>query len=331
MEDPMPAVDRPLVIYAARANPSPAPLFNLYSELFDTPVVAEYGSIGPISDRLRAEAAAPRADVVITKTRFDMDVLRRDGVLSPTTAGAGLADWLVGADGHWVGFSGWPRLLIINRRQLPDAEQWPTSLEALTDPAWRGRFGCASILERTTRAHFAAIAADRGWGYLLDLLVRLRENGLRIFLGNTNGRIEMMADGLAGAVASASNVHLFHLEGHPVAPAWIDQGPGPDAHGTHVEAHSAALVAGGPQPDVAAHFMDWLLAAEAQSFLALRYGETPVNPAAEHHGVRPLSSIRRIDVSIEQLTAAMDQTLEALRGNGFWLPEEEAAARSGPA
>ena len=315
-------VDRSLVIYAARRNPTPEPLFRLYGQLAGVQVTHTIDSVAPIGARLEAERDAPRADIVITKTRFDMEVLRRKGILAPhcPAPAAALAEWLHDPAWSWCGFSGWPRLAIVNRTQLPDSAAWPMRIEDFTEPRFRGQFACASILERTTRAQFAALAAVKGIPAMQDLLRRLMANGMIVRTGNTGLRKEMMATPFAAALASASNVHVFRLQGNAVDMAWLDQGPGD--MGTHVEAHTAALVADAPHADEGRRFLDWLVGAEAQGFLAQLYGETPVNPAAPHFDVRPLAAIHRIAAPVDEGSAIMDAVVAVLREGGLANPED---------
>ncbi|HYW89907.1 MAG TPA: hypothetical protein VFB50_19190, partial [Chloroflexota bacterium] len=56
---------------------------------------------------------------------------------------------------------------------------------------------------------------------------------------------------------------------------------------------------------------------EIQGMLARLYGETPVNPLADHGWVRPLATIRRMDAPLNKVAACMESTLALLRGKGF--------------
>lgn len=308
-----------LTIHAARRNPTPAPLFRLYGQLAGVTVRHVIDSVGPTFARTRESPA----DVLITKTRFDMEVARRQGLLAPhqPRPAAALPDWLHAADWSWCGFAGWPRLAIVNRAVLPDPATWPTRLEDFAEPRFRGQFACASILERTTRAQFAAIAATQGVDAMTALLNRLMDNGMIVRPGNTGLREEMMSTPFAASLASASNVHVFRLQGNAVGMAWLDQQPG--GMGTHVEAHTAALCAGAPNADAGRRFLDWLQDTEAQSFLAQLYGETPVNPSADHFDVRPLADIRRIAAPVEEGTDIMEAVVVVLRQHGLANTEEE--------
>lgn len=315
--DGTPDTGRELVIYNARRNPTPAPLFRLFGQLTGTQLTVIDGPYGESAGRLREERDTPQADVVITKSRPDMAALRADELLTPEIAAdlPALPDWLRADDGSWVGFSAWPRLAIVNRAVVPNSAEWPTRLEDFADPRWHRQFAVASVLERTTQAHFAALVATRGYDWTADLLDRLLANGMRAFPGNTGLRIAMMAEPFAAALASASNVHVFHYEGNAVGAAWLDQEPG--GLGAHIEAHCVGIVRGGPHPEAAREFAAFLLSAEAQRFLAAIYGETPVIADADHGAVRPLSEIRRLDAPLTVITQLMPEAVALLRSKGL--------------
>jgi ABC-type Fe3+ transport system substrate-binding protein len=95
----------------------------------------------------------------------------------------------------------------------------------------------------------------------------------------------LVSDDLVAALANSSNVHVFHLEGNPVGETWLDQEDG--GLGTHVEAHTVAVIKGCKHRQSARDFIDFLLTPEVQGMLARLYGETPVNPKADHGRVRP--------------------------------------------
>lgn len=114
----------------------------------------------------------------------------------------------------------------------------------------------------------------------------------------------------------------LHLEGNAVDEAWLDQ----DGIGTHVEAHTVALLRGARHPDEARRFIDFLLSAEIQTFLARLYGETPVNPEAEHGPVRPLSAIRRLEAALGAELQVMNSTVDLLRERGFETTDEQEVA-----
>jgi ABC-type Fe3+ transport system substrate-binding protein len=216
---------------------------------------------------------------------------------------------------------------MINRRVLGhDSTVWPTQLEDFARPDFKGKLGCASMLEATTIAQFAAIRVARGDAYAEDLLDRLCANGLRVYPSNLDTRESLVHENLAAVLANSSNVHVFHMEGNPVAEAWLDQEAG--GSGTHVEAHTLAILKDCRHPEQARDFVDFLLGPETQSLLARLYGETPVNANAEHGWVKPLAAIRRADASLKQIAAALDSTRKLLQSRGFGAPVTSEPRRS---
>src|SRR5262249_5345099 len=145
--------------------------------------------------------------------------------------------------------------------------------------------------------------------------------GLRIYKSNLFTREALAREDMAAALANSSNVHVFYLEGNAVGEAWLDQEEGGD--GTHVEAHTVAVLKDCKHPEAARNFVDFLLTPEVQSMLARLYGETPVNPKAEHGWVRPLAKIRRMDAPLAKVAACMQSTVQLLRSKGFEVEGED--------
>jgi iron(III) transport system substrate-binding protein len=204
---------------------------------------------------------------------------------------------------------------MINRALLPDDGAWPRRLEDLIEPRFRGSVACASLVEMTTVAQFAALRVARGDGWTRAFLDGLVTNGLRVHESNMVTREALVRDGLTVALANASNVHVFYLEGNAVGEAWLDQGP--DDPGTHVEAHTVAVLSGARHRDEARRFIDFLLSVEVQEFLARAYGETPVNQEARAGWVRPLAEIRRLAAPVADVLQHLPETTGWLRQAGF--------------
>jgi iron(III) transport system substrate-binding protein len=311
---------RELVVYSGRNRPDLAPVYRLFEQLTGTPVRVEKIYHWDVEQQLIAQHAAPRADVLVTNSQLALEMVRHTGVFEPYPAPIAreYPKWLRAPDYSWLSFTAWPRVAMINRRVLgDDTVSWPARLEDLCDARYRDRVGCASLVEATTVAQFAGLRIARGDAYVEHLLDRLRANGLRIFHSNLDTREALVREDLAAALANSSNVHVFHLEGNAVGEAWLDQEE--DGVGTHVEAHTVAVLKGCKDPERARDFVDFLLSAEIQSLLARLYGETPVNASADHGWVRPLSGIGRTAAPIGKVAACMRSTVDLLRAKGFDL------------
>jgi iron(III) transport system substrate-binding protein len=309
--------NRELVIYSGRNRPDLTPVYALYRQLSGVDLRVEKVYHHDIGARVVAERDQPRADLLLSNSQLAMEAIRAEGVFDPYPAPVAerSAAWLRAPDFAWLAFTAWPRVAMINRALLPDDGAWPRRLEDLIEPRFRGSVACASLVEMTTVAQFAALRVARGDGWTRAFLDGLVTNGLRVHESNMVTREALVRDGLTVALANASNVHVFYLEGNAVGEAWLDQGP--DDPGTHVEAHTVAVLSGARHRDEARRFIDFLLSVEVQEFLARAYGETPVNQEARAGWVRPLAEIRRLAAPVADVLQHLPETTGWLRQAGF--------------
>jgi iron(III) transport system substrate-binding protein len=307
-----------LKVYSGRNRPDLAPVYRLFEQLTDTSVQVEKVYHWDVEGRVVDERVDPQADVLLTNSQLALQLVEAAGVFEPYAAPVAreYAEWLHAPDYACLSFTAWPRVAMINRRLLgDDSSRWPTRLEDFARPEFRGELGCASMLEATTIAQFAAIRVARGDAYAEDLLDRLCANGLRVYPSNLDTRQALVHENLTAVLANSSNVHVFYMEGNPVSEAWLDQDAG--GLGTHVEAHTLGILKDCKHPVQARDFVDFLLGPETQSLLARLYGETPVNAHADHGWVKPLAAIRRTDAPLKRIAAAFDSTRTLLHSKGF--------------
>jgi iron(III) transport system substrate-binding protein len=309
--------DRRLHIYSGRNRPDLTPVYELYRQLTGVDVRVEKVYHQDVGRRVVGERHDPQADLLLTNSQLAVEAIRPADVFDPYPAPVAerYPTWLRAPDFAWLSFAAWPRVAMINRRVLPTTATWPRRLEDFTEPRFRGALGCASLVEMTTVAQFAALQVCRGDSWTRDFIDSVVANGLRIYESNKDTREALVREGLAAAIANSSNVHVFYLEGQAVGEAWLDQSG--SELGTHVEGHTVAVLRGCRQPEEARLFVDFLLSVEAQEFLARRYGETPVNPEARVGLVRPLDQIRRLDAALDAVLKRIPDTLELLRSAGF--------------
>lgn len=312
--------ERRLVVYSGRNRPDLTPLYRLFHGLTGIEVRVEMIPHLEVEDRIAAERDDPRADVLVTNSQSAVEAARGRGIFDPYDApvAAEYEPWLRAVDYSWLSFTAWPRAAMINRRVLPDPATWPTRLEDLADPRFRNAVASATSNEETTVSHVSALRVTKGDAYAYALIDALRANGLRAYPSNKATREALVPDGNAVALVNSSNIHVFLMEGNPVAEAWLDQQP--DGVGTLVEAHVVAIVAGARHPTEARAFVDFLLSSETQTLLARMFGETPVNPRAACGSVRPLAGIRRIDAPADRVAALRDSTRAYLATKGFAPP-----------
>ena len=313
---------RELTIYSGRNRPDLTPVYMLFERLTGIETKVEKVYHHDAERRLMAESADPQADLLLTNSQLAVEVARASGIFEPYEAAVAKAypAWLRAPDFSWLSFTAWPRAAMVNRIVLPDAAAWPARLEDLAEPRFKDRIAHAALVETTTVAQFAALRVAKGDAYTVGLIDALLENGMRIYASNLRTREALARERKAVAIANSSNIHVFYMEGNPVGEAWLDQGPG--GLGSHVEAHTVALVAGAKHPAEARAFVDFLLSVEIQTLLARLFGETPVNPRATHGAVRPLAEIHRMDAPLSKVAALMESTVTLLRDKGFDVKDD---------
>src|SRR5207245_11314401 len=120
---------------------------------------------------------------------------------------------------------------------------------AAEDPAaaaFTGLISPAGLVAVTPVAQFAALRVAKGDDYTIGLIDALLANGMAIYASNLRTREALARERKAVAVANSSNIHVFYMEGNPVGEAWLDQAG--NETGTHVEAHTVAVLADAKHP-----------------------------------------------------------------------------------
>jgi len=315
--------ERALTIYSGRLRPDLTPIYKLFEGLTSVRVNVEMIYHLDVETRILDERADPQGDLLLTNSQVAVEAVRGGGVFEPYQAevARGYDSWLRAPDYAWLSFTAWPRSAMVNRQILPDPKTWPTRFEDFASPELRGKASTSTVNEETMVSQVSALRAVKGDEWTWRLIDRLLANGLRIYPSNKHTRDALIPEGNAVAMVNSSNFHVFLMEGNPVGEAWLDQERG--GIGTNIEAHVVAVIKGAKHPQAARDFIDWLLSPDIQTLLARMFGETPVNAKAVHGMVKPLSDIRRTDVSLAKITALRDSTRAYLSTKGFAAPERD--------
>lgn len=267
---PGPGAAREVVVYCALDRGFAQPLLEEFQRQSGITVLpkwdAEATKTTGLVEALRAERARPRCDVFWNNEVGQTVVLAADGLLQPyeSPSAAGLPAEARDPQGRWAGFAARARVLIVNRRLVPDAER-PRSMRDLIDPRWKGRCGVANPLFGTTATHVAALcardeAAARAW------LEGLVANEVVVCAGNAAVKDRVAAGELAFGLTDTDDLNLALLDGSPVGCVFPDQEPG--GAGALLIPNSLALMAGAPHADEGRALIDWLLRPEVEARLA---------------------------------------------------------------
>lgn len=273
--------------------------------------------------RLLAERRAPRADVWWSNELMGTLRLEREGVFEPYTSAAESdfgAQWpreLRSEHGNWYGFALRARVIVYSTSRV-DAADIPRRLDDFTHERWKGRFGMARPQFGTTRGHIAALVALAGEPETRRLLLALKENGLRLYDGNSAVVRAVANAEIDAGLTDTDDVYVGQREGWPVALAFeeadgTEPRPGFPSFGPVLIPSSVARVRGGPNPANAAKLIDFLLSEEVERILARDESRfIPLRPtvAADFRAHAPPSPARVSPAELREAEAAAAAIIE---------------------
>lgn len=262
--------------------------------VFDT----EANKTSGLVNRLIAEAARPRADVFWNNETAQLSRLHDSGIIvddsSPPDAHPAI-------DGHaWRGFAARARVLIVNRT-LADARALPDSVNALTDPRWRGRATVANPHFGSTGMHFAALLDRWGETRFREWLRALQANGVAILPGNAQVKDAVANGQYVFGFTDTDDVNEAIRDHKPVRLVVPDQAD--SGLGVLVIPNAVAMVRGAPHPENARKLMSYLLSTEVERALERGEGaQIPIRNSLDGPELLPpLTTLRLMKVNYDEV------------------------------
>jgi len=243
--------------------------------------VVKAGS-GDIINRVRAEAANPKADVIWS---IGAELLEANGdLLEPYRPKefAMIADAFK-TTGPWLPYTGILNVFIVNTKKLKP-EEYPKTWADLAHPRFKNLVSAADV-EKSGSAYmqlntFLTIYGDNpaGWAKFKGVF-----NNLNI--ATSSGAVpRFVNDGEAVVgITLEDNAYLYLKSGGPVAIVYPEDG-------TSAIADGMALVKRAPNPAAGKAFIDWSLSAVTQDLVVQELGRRPIRKDA-----KPLGALRSLD------------------------------------
>jgi iron(III) transport system substrate-binding protein len=307
-----------LVIFSARKEE----LIKLVVDAFeqDTGIKTTIltGKAGELARRVEIEKNGPKGDIFLGTTAGVTELLRRKGLLEayPSPYAKEVSTEFRAPDHTWIGVTGRVRVIIYNRNLVPDS-QAPRSFLHLTDDKWKGKVTVASMGERTTVGHFAAIMAIKGEEFTKSYAQRLKENGLKVLNNNTDVR-KAVARGEYAIGITNHYYYMLQLQEDPKSPIGIvypDQGP--SEMGAPVYSITTAIIKNAKNMGAAKKFIDFLLQPKGNRLLVEGEFEIPLTPAAHlvgaEKGIKGLGQFKKTPLTQIQI-ADFEPKVEKLLG-----------------
>jgi len=258
-------------------------------------------------NRLLAERARPQADVFWSGDPVRAAVLQAKGISRPYSSpqAQDLPGGLGGVDGQFICFSARLRVLIFNRNLWHDKAP-PTSIFDLVDPRFRGAACLANPLFGTTSMHAAALFQVLGETKAREFFQQLTDNRVKMLSSNGEVRRRVALGDFALGLTDSDDINVALKDGAPIGFVVPDQ----DGIGALLIPNAAVFIAGGPNPDNAKQFIDFLVSAASEQWLAegdaaqlpLRSGIAPPKLLG-----RPWTAYRTMKVDYAPLAARLEQ------------------------
>lgn len=309
------ALSGTLTIYAGRSEELVGPLVEQFAEATGLDVRVNYAGTTDLAATILEEGDASPADVFFAQDAGALGAVAAAGQLAELSADtlAEVDPRFVSDDGQWVGISGRARVVVYDTRVLEEADL-PTSIDAFTDPAWKGRIGWAPT-NASLQSFVTAYRVLRGDDAAKAWLEGIVANEPKVYDGN---------DAVLAAVA-AGEVEVGFVNHYYLIRQLAEQGDSfqvrnhflaGDDPGSLVNVAGAGILTTAPNPAAAAAFIDFLLSADSQAYFATETHEYPLIPGVDADpSLPPLTDIASPDIDLSDL-ADLQGTLTLMQETG---------------
>lgn len=262
--------------------------FSFGAEEFEKTVIAPFeeqtgiqvtfdsGSNSDRYNQLLVNRARPDVDVMLISDLFAADG-EREGLfaeIDPASVPnrANTFDFVQSSGDYGVPYTFTLLGMLYSTQAFPDA---PPTVESLWDPRFAGKIAVPDISATAGVPFLMAVAETFGSGpqdveTAFAKLAELKPNVLQFYSSTT----ELLSLLQRGEVVAAPGLDLFAYDpveaGSPLSWAPLD-------HGKLLSYNKAEVVAGSPNPEAAARFIDYLLSPQVQTGNAAAFSDKPVN------------------------------------------------------
>lgn len=215
--------------------------------------------------RLLAEKERPQADVFWSGDPVRTAILKLEGASTPflSRSAEGLSDKYNDPEHHYTCFSSRVRVLIYNRKLLPESSR-PRSVLDLTNVAYAGKACLANPLFGTTSMHAAAWFQVWGEEKAKRFFEAMTANGVAMLSSNGEVRRRVAQGDYAFGLTDSDDANVAMKEGQPVGMVLPDQ----DGLGALMVPNAVALIARAPNSVNGQSFVDFVLSPAVEQSLA---------------------------------------------------------------
>ncbi|WP_295421967.1 extracellular solute-binding protein [Sulfurovum sp.] len=162
----------------------------------------------------------------------------------------------------WYGMGIRSRVFIVNTDLLSE-EEYPTKLEDLTDPKFRGKVAICNPLVGTASAQFASLYAKWGETRFIDFLKALKANKVAILAGNSTVKSAVGNGEYPFGLVDTDDALVGIEQGLPLKMLYYDQ----ESDGVFAFYQTLGILKKGPNPITAQILFDYLFNASTEDTL----------------------------------------------------------------
>lgn len=309
-----------VVVYSALDREFATPILDAFErgQEHETGVISKFDvestkTVGLVN-LIIAEKEAPVCDLFWNNEIMHTVRLQKLGLLQARTwqVEPGWPADMIASDGTWCGFAARARVLIVNTDLLKTAQEYPRSVDDLTDPKWSQNCAMARPLFGTTATHFAVLRETNGREVTIDQLKKIRDNAV-ILSGNKQVAMAVSSGRVAWGLTDTDDAIIEKDLARPVAIVFPDQSS--DQLGTLRIPNTIAVLKNAPHGVAAERLADFLVQPEIEDRLAM--GDSSQMPISRQSKfpprVLPEEPVRWMRVNFEDAADDWEGWSEQLR------------------
>lgn len=317
----VPRSEKDVVLYTSADREFAAPILDAFERANDpTTIVRQYDvestkTVGLVT-RILEEKKQPRCDVFWNNEIMHTIRLQQAGVLRSRRWPIP-SQWpseMKASDGTWVAMAGRARILLINVEKLSDRNQWPNSVEELSDPKWKGKCGLALPLFGTTTTHCMVLAQRMGQEKSEAWFREVQSNAV-VLSGNKQVAQAVSSGQLEWGLTDTDDALVEKENGMKVD--WVFPDQLSHQMGTLMIPNTVAVIDRGPHPIAAGKLADYLVSKTTEERLTTgNASQFSVWPGASKESAQRMQgekSVRWMQVDFEEVARGWDEQVKRLR------------------
>ena len=284
LTEPEAEISGTLVIYSGRKESLVSEIISEFESTSGVSVEVRYAKSAELAGTLTLEGAISPADVFFSQDPVSLGIVAKEGLFDrlPSDILDNVPSWAVDKNNYWVGTSGRSRALVVDTRDVTDAEL-PGDIYGLADEKFRNRLGLAP-----TNSSFIAMVAcmieSDGEEKVLDWLTTINGLGYGEYPKNS----PQVAAAAAGELDIGMINHYYTLRvlaengDEPIKNVYLDSGCG-----AMVMPAGAGILSSSQNKPAAMAFIEFLHSKVAQETFTNTVYEFPLVEGIEPNALLP--------------------------------------------